>query len=1231
DALPLTGNGKLDRKALPAPDYGAAATAGTGRPPATVQEEILCQAFAQVLGLPAVGVDDDFFTLGGHSLLAVSLVEQLRSRGVSLSVRALFQTPTPAGLAEVSAPDTVDVPENRIPHGAEHITPDMLPLVELSEEEIERIVATVQGGAANIADVYPLAPLQEGLFFHHLLQTDGGTDVYAAPRVMEFDSRDRLDTFLGALQRVVDRHDIYRTAIVWEQLREPVQVVVRTAELPVHEVSLDLQGPDAMAQLIEAAGSHMDIRRAPLIDVHITPQPGQVGGWLALLRMHHLVQDHTGQDVLLDEMRAFLSGQEGSLPEPVPFRNFVAQARLGVTREEHERYFADLLGDVEETTAPYGLLDVHGDGSDVERSRIGVDDEVGRRVRDIARSLGASPATVFHLAWARVLATISGRDDVVFGTVLFGRMNAGAGADRVPGLFINTLPVRVRVDGVSVGRALEGVRDQLAELLVHEHAPLRLAQQASGVPNGSPLFASLFNYRHGRRPQTQPGPSAATSSKGISTVYARTATNYPVAVSVDDLESGFWLNVDAVGPVDGQAVCRLLHTCLDSVVTALEHDPDSSLSSMEILDAVEKDRLLTDWNDTAVGGVASMVPTLFEAQARRTGNAVAVVQDGVEVSFAELEARANRLARHLRAHGVGAESVVGLCLPRGVQTIAAILGVWKAGAAYVPVDATLPTERIAYVLADSGAVLTLTTDELVESLPASGHRLIAVDAVESIQPSTEPEPAAASQPSAEPAAPLPDQIAYVIYTSGSTGWPKGVAVTHGGLANYVTTVPGRIGLDRPGRHAVVQAQTTDSGNTLVFASLVTGGELHILHEDTVTDAVAVSRYLTEHRIDYLKGVPSHLAALTAGPEGPAGVLPGKALVLGGEEAPRELVAGLLAAAGEQGVFNHYGPTETTIAVATARLSAESLGSGAVPVGRPVANTRLYALDARLKPVPVGVAGELYVAGAQVARGYVGRPDLTGERFVACPYGDSGERMYRTGDLVRWTGDGRLVFAGRVDEQVKIRGFRIEPAEIEAVLAAHPQVAQAAVIARQDTPGDKRLVAYVVPAPDGGATDATADAPADAALPNALPDALRTWATGRLPGHMVPAAVVAMDALPLTVNGKLDRAALPVPEYAESRGRGPATPLEETLCRAFARVLGLDRVGVDDDFFALGGHSLLATRLSSEIREELGTELPIRAVFGTPTPAGLAVWLTQQGDSRPKARPALRPMRSQEES
>ncbi|MFG2379325.1 amino acid adenylation domain-containing protein [Streptomyces sp. NPDC048504] len=1179
DALPLTGNGKLDRKALPAPDYGAAATADTGRPPATVQEEILCQAFAQVLGLPAVGVDDDFFSLGGHSLLAVSLVEQLRSRGVSVSVRALFQTPTPAGLAAVAAPDAVDVPENRIPHGAERITPDMLPLVELSEAELAHIVARIPGGAANIADVYPLAPLQEGILFHHLLQTDGGgTDVYAAPRVIRFDSRERLDAFLGALQRVVNRHDIYRTAILWKELREPVQVVARQVELPVVSVELTAEGPAAAEQLIAAAGPSMDTGRAPLIDVHIAAEPGEDGGWLALLRMHHLVQDHTTQDVLLEEMGAFLSGREDSLPEPLPFRNFVAQARLGVTREEHERYFTDLLGDVEETTAPYGLLDVHGDGSGVVHSHLDVDDEVGRRVRDVARSLGVSPATVFHLAWARVLATVSGRDDVVFGTVLFGRMNAGAGADRVPGLFLNTLPVRVRVGTVGVERALEGVRSQLAELLVHEHAPLTLAQQASGIPNGSPLFTSIFNFRHSQRPSAEPRKGDGAAPRGIQMVFARVATNYPVAVSVDDLGAGFGLSVEVVKSVDGQAVCRLLHTCLDNLVSALEYSPESGLAEVSVLDDAEQRRMLTDWNgiDTSVQAVT--VPELFAARLVRDPDAVAIVSDGVEISYSELDARANRLARYLTGLGVGPESCVGVCLERGSDLQTALLAVLKAGGAYVPLDPDHPAERMAYVVRDAGLEVVLTSRALTETLPGDVRTVVVDD------PAVRTELAALDSSATACAELRPEHPAYVIYTSGSTGRPKGVLVSHVGVASLVAGHVQHLAVGPGARVAQFASAAFDTFGWEWMMALLSGATLVVVPADRRL-GTALPEFLAETRVTHATLPPAVLATLDEG-----SISMDTVLVVAGEACPPDVMARW---ARGRAMFNSYGPTETTVDATLWRCDA---GAAAVAIGSPVVNTRVYVLDERMAPVPVGVAGELYVAGVGLARGYVGRAGLTAERFVANPFAEGGSRLYRTGDRARWTADGRLVFAGRTDDQVKVRGFRIEPGEIEKVLDGHPRLSQAAVVVHEDTQGGKRLVAYVVPA----AADAD---------PGALAGSVRGFAAERLPNYMVPSSVTVLDALPLTVNGKVDRRALPAPDFTAgsagdpSPGRGPAGVLEAAVCETFAEVLGVPAVGVDDDFFALGGHSLMAVSLVERLRGK-GVTVSLRTLIANPTPARL---------------------------
>jgi amino acid adenylation domain-containing protein len=865
---------------------------------------------------------------------------------------------------------------------------------------------------------------------------------------------------------------------------------------------------------------------------------------------------------------------------------------------------------VTEPTAPFGLVDARQDGSAAVQARLWVDAELAARLRERARLAGVSPATIFHLAWARVLAVLAGRDDVVFGTVLFGRMHGAQDADRALGLFMNTLPVRVAVGGAAVAEAVAAMRSQLAGLLVHEHAPLAVAQQASGLPAQLPLFTTLFNYRHGQpqrqqslRPQSQRQQSqrqqpqrqqpqrqqpqrqqpqrdrhhdGEPSAPGIHHVLMPTQgrTNYPLTVSVDDTGTRFALTTEVVAPGDPQRVCALLHTALDGLVTALEDAPGTPLRQVRVLGEQERAQVLTGWNDTAEAVPAGTVPELFAAQAARTPDAVAVTADDGSLTYAQLDGRANRLARVLagavegggRTAGAGQENVVAVLMERSAALVVALLAILKTGAAYLPLHEGMPAERTRWMLADAGARLLLA-DRGVD-LPDAGVRVLTTDA---LHQADDGDPRAAGHP---------DQLAYVMYTSGSTGLPKGVAVRH---RDVVALAADRCWDGAHDRVLMHSPAAFDASTYELWVPLLSGGT--VVAVPGKLEVALLRRLIAAHGVAAVFLTTALFNLVVA--EQPAALAGARMVLTGGEAASPEAMAQMLRHCPDTVLGHVYGPTETTTYATRFFMRVPGEAQDPPPIGRPLDNTRAFVLDSWLQPVPPGVAGELYIAGAGLARGYMGRPGLTAERFAACPFGASGERMYRTGDLARWTPDGQLVFCGRADDQVKIRGFRIEPGEIEAVLAACPDVARAAITVREYAPGDRRLAAYIVPDPGADA--------------GALATRAREHAAGRLPEYMVPAWISVVDTLPMTPTGKLDRAALPAPDNAPGAGSGraPRTVAEMTLCGAFAEVLGVPDVGLDDNFFELGGHSLLAMKLVERLRTK-GVSITVRQLVTAPT-------------------------------
>jgi len=1170
-SFPLTPNGKLDRRALPAPDQHAVVSQRYVAP-VNDREQRLAAVWRELLGVTQVGRDDNFFELGGHSLMVVSLLERLRTQGLSLDIRTAFSAPVLSEMAlrltDVEAEDdALSVPPVGIPEHCTQITPEMLPLVSLTQDEIAAVVATVEGGVANVQDIYPLSPLQEGIVFHHLLQEEG--DTYLLHSLLGFDSRDRLDTFLQALQQVIDRHDILRSAACWQGITHPVQVVWRHAPLQVNAFIPDGEADIATQLLayINPRRRRIALDKAPLFSADTVYDP-QRGQWLLALCFHHLVCDHISMALICGEITALLAGGSTSLPVSLPYRDFIAHTQR-TPPAVHEAYFRSLLGDVDTPTAPFGILDIQESGGRTGEMSLPLDSTLSGRVRSAARALGVSPGVLFHTACARVLSQLCGHDDVVFGTVLMGRLQGGSSAERGMGMFINTLPLRVQLAEKSVHEAVQETFHGLTGLFEHEQAPLALALRCSSVPQPLPLFSAILNYRH-----SLPGVGTELWA-GMTLLETEERTNYPLTYAVDDLGEGFVLTAQTVEGIDAGRMTAYLMTAMSRLLEALHDKPSRPILSLPILPEGERRQLLEEFNSPRRPFPGeSLIHSQFEVQVRRTPDAIAVEEGTSTLSYDALNRKANRLAHALLGLGVRPDDRVALCIGRNVDSLVGILAILKAGGAYVPLDPAAPAERLNYMLEDAAPVAVITEQQWAENL-ASGLPTLLID--ELIPGSAESE----SNPDPWRIGLTSRHLAYVIYTSGSTGQPKGVMVEHRNVINLHTAMKAQY-IPHQACRMTMNASIIFDASVQCWVQLLSGHTVVIVPDAIRKDGEALLQYIAFQRIDIVDCTPGQLQFLLDSGLGKKGHYP-SSLLIGGEAISHATWRALQKIHGIT-FINVYGPTECTVN-ATACPVVESLAISSI--GQPIINTQIYILDTHLLPVPVGVSGEIYIAGDSVARGYLNRPDLTDERFLADPFSpQKGQRMYKSGDLGRWLPDGNIEYLGRNDFQVKIRGFRIELGEIEACLTACEGVHEAVVIAREDKPGDKRLVAYLLP--ENGY--------------QLHPAELRQQLSLSLADYMLPSAYVTLESFPLTANGKLDRRALPEPDqravithdYVAPQGK-----TENTLALIWCELLGISRVGRHDNFFDLGGHSLIAVQLLNRM-SAAGLTTTLAALFAHPT-------------------------------
>ncbi|MBD2410736.1 amino acid adenylation domain-containing protein [Nostoc calcicola FACHB-3891] len=1160
DTLPLNPNGKIDRRALPAPDTSDIGLSTNFVPPQNPTEEVLASIWAKVLRLEQIGIHNNFFELGGHSLLATQVMSRVRQAfGIEISLQVLFENPTIANLAQAIA-------QNQIPqHNPQN---QIIPQIANRESA-------------------PLSFAQQRVWF--LQQLEPTSRAYILSYAQRLTGKLDLDVLQQALDAIVVHHEALRTNFIKSPDGSPIQVVStpRSVELKVIKATEE----QAEYLLIQEAQCSFNLEsdlmlRASLLQINEHEQ-------ILLLVMHHIASDGWSKGILWQQLAALYEAFLNSKPSPL--------AKLPIQYADFALWQHQWLsGEVLSNQINYWKTQLAGANTVLElpsdRPRPAVQTYQGSvqslmlpqtlsaSLKEFSHQQGVTLFMILLAAFGTILHRYTGQEDILIGSPIAGRNQVET--EGLIGFFINTLAIRTNFSGnPSFRQLLAQVREVTLGAYSHQDLPFeKLVEelQPERDLSHSPLFQVMFAF-HNTPSELWELPGLTVTPLEVHNGTAKFDLTFNLEETSEGIKGGIEYNTDLF---DATTIARMLghfQTLLEGIVANAEQ----RISDLPLLTAAEQHQLLVEWNDTQTDYPKNTcIHQLFEAQTARTPNNIAVIFENEQLTYQQIERRANQLAHYLIALGVKPEVRVGICVERSLDLIVALLGILKAGASYVPLDPAYPQDRLAFMLSDSQISILVTQQHLLETLPSHQAKVVFLD--------TDRDAIAAHQQNSPQTYIAADNLIYTIYTSGSTGKPKGVQITHGNVLNFLTGMQQHLQLTNLDSLLSVTSLSFDIAVLEIFLPLTLGTKIIVVSREVAADGLKLLQQLNNSGATVMQATPvTWRMLLEVGWQGN----PQLKILCGGEALPQNLASQLCQRGAE--VWNLYGPTETTVWSTIHRIEQQE---ALITIGRPIANTQIYILDKYLQPLPVGVPGELYIGGVSLARGYLHQPKLTAEKFIHNPFScNSQTRLYKTGDLARYLSDGNIEYLGRLDNQVKIRGFRIELGEIEALLAQHPSIRQNVVIARADNPENQRLVAYIVPHPEQTPTT----------------DELRHFLKQKLPEYMVPSAFVLLDTLPLTPNGKIDRRALPAPDSArldsENTYLAPRNELEFQLTEIWEQVLGIQPIGVRDNFFELGGHSILAVKLFWQIEKKFNKNLPLAILFQSGTVEALAQIISQEED------------------